>query len=174
MISGVVMRKLVILFLFLIETAGAGDLQELIYQDPLTNYAVVRKASDSSDCMHEIRLLSDVSGSSIASFNLTTLNGNWLIKDYVEHEAGDSYLLAIIGYLEKEGAQVFGPESNVFLGDTDADDNSAFLSVYGFEILTEAEMPLFLVGQFTRTYVRNQKVLFNTTDAEGNLYAVER
>ncbi len=105
------MRKLVILFLFLIETAGAintGDLQELIYQDPLTNYAVVSKASDSSDCMHEIRLLSDVSGSSIASFNLTTLNGNWLIKDYVEHEGGDSYLLAIIGYLEKEGAKVLG------------------------------------------------------------------
>ena len=171
------MRKLAILFLFLIEIAGAvnpGDLQESIYQDPLTNYAVVRKASDSSDGQHEIRLLSNVSGPSIASFNLTTLNGNRLIKDYVEHEAGDSYLLAIIGYLEKEGAQVFGPESNVFLGDTDADDNSAFLSVYGFKMLTEAEMPLFLEGQFTRTYVRDQKVFVNKTDAEGNRYTVER
>lgn len=174
------MRRVKVFVALLIGISGAfaGDpllegLRE--YVDPLTGYTVVREQKEPRT-YYEI--LEEDSDDLVSSFTIEKISDKVLLKDFSvpetsKDENGFQSLVTILGYLESEGYEISGSESDFFL--SDSIENRSFYTGNGFALLSE--IPDFLMGMVApddTIYMRKEKTAFEATDDHGFEGYIER
>ena len=170
------MKSLKVLIAFLIGISGAfaGSTVEK-YRDPFTQYVVARSLQGFRSCYE---ILEEDSDDLASSFTIEKISDKVLLKDFSvpetsKDENGFQSLVTILGYLESEGYEISGSESDFFL--SDSIENESFYTAYGFALLTE--IPDFLtgiVGPDDTIYMRKEKTAFEVTDDHGFEGYIER
>lgn len=162
------MKKLGILFALLIGISGVVASDPAEYSDPLTGYSVARLSGASYQIQSDKHKLA-------SSFTLEEIDGKVFLKDFVpQREAHQvNSMLAILGYLEAQGLAISGEESSFFWSDTKA--HKAFLTQYGFELLSEVPVSLKdYVPAGQRIYLRAKKISLDVEDEDGQQGTIER